>query len=257
MQLQFTKYQGTGNDFILIDNRALHFNKQDPELIKHLCNRKFGIGSDGLILIENHPECDFEMIFFNPDASQSLCGNGSRCAVHFAHQLDIIRNFTEFIAVDGPHSAELHGNVVKLAMNDVKGVQVVHEDLFINTGSPHYIKWVPDITGIDVVAQGKKIRYSEPYRDKGVNVNFLKQLENSTIFVRTYERGVEDETLSCGTGVTACALAMGFKNDVNPIIVKTEGGDLKVEFEKKNMQHFTNIFLTGPVEEVFKGFINL
>lgn len=250
---RFHKYQGTGNDFIVIDNRKKTFNPENHALIKHLCNRKFGIGADGLILIQDHEEYDFEMVYFNADATQSMCGNGARCAVHYANSLRIIDDSTYFLATDGPHEATLKGGLIYLKMADVLEVKEIGEDLFINTGSPHYLCFIDDVINFDVVTAGRKIRNSESFIKEGTNVNFIEQVGDNEIFVRTYERGVEDETLSCGTGVTAASLAGSKKGLKSPVKLKTLGGELQVSFTKVDENSFTDVYLIGPAEMVFVG----
>lgn len=257
MKFHFFKYQATGNDFILIDNRSgdLSFSK---EQIGKLCDRRFGVGADGLILIENDPSANFGVNYYNSDGSQSLCGNGSRAAVHFASYLGITNGTASFGAYDGLHNAELlPSGVVRLKMNDVLKVDRIEEDYLIDTGSPHYIRFVTGIQDFPVVEQGRKIRYSERFQAQGVNVNFVELLESNTIFVRTYERGVEDETLSCGTGVTAGALAASFSGFQSPVHVRTRGGELHVEFKTGQSGIFHDIFLTGPAKMVFEGDLEL
>ncbi|MEM7551695.1 MAG: diaminopimelate epimerase [Bacteroidota bacterium] len=256
MMLSFYKYQGTGNDFILLDNRDLSFPKEDLKFISKLCDRRFGIGSDGLILIENHPELDFEMVFFNPDGSQSMCGNGSRCAVMFAKRLEIIKDETTFLSTDGVHTATINGNEVRLSMSDVSTVEQHDLGLFLNTGSPHLIIETEQLQSCDIPLKGSEIRYNDQYQKEGVNINFI---ENNTdhVSVRTYERGVENETLSCGTGVTAVALASSSKGYESPVNVETKGGRLQVEFTKASESRFEDIFLTGPAEFVFEGKIDV
>lgn len=255
--IQFYKYQGTGNDFIMIDNRAMVFDGGEHHLITRLCNRKFGIGADGLILIQNHPDCDFEMVYYNADASQSMCGNGSRCAVKFAQKLNIIQDHCTFMAIDGLHEATISNGHIKLKMGDVNQINKVEEDFFINTGSPHYVKFVDNVEKFPVYEAGKAIRNSEVYIEKGTNVNFVSFNGHNQIFVRTYERGVEDETLSCGTGVTACALAASYSDYESPVKVKTLGGLLEISFTKNGSEAFENIILSGPAEEVFSGTISI
>lgn len=251
--LKFHKYQGTGNDFIIVDNRKNIFNPANDELIKKLCDRKFGIGADGLILIQDHPDHDFEMVYFNADASQSMCGNGCRCAVHFANYLGIIEEETTFLAIDGPHEAFLKDGLVHLKMADVKEVKQIGNDLFIDTGSPHYLCFIEDLDNFDVVSEGRKIRNSNAYKQAGTNVNFIEKVGENEIFVRTYERGVEDETLSCGTGVTAASLAGSKKGLKSPVKLKTLGGTLQVAFEEKGENNFINVYLIGPAKMVFTG----
>lgn len=262
MILKFYKYQGTGNDFIIIDNRELFFEKNNTDIIKKLCDRKFGIGSDGIILIENNKDVDFNMVFINPDGSQSFCGNGSRCAVKFAYDFGIINNnYTKFISTDGIHEANItKNNNIKLKMSDVHNIDINTKDnfYFMNTGSPHYIKFYDNIDDINIIEKGREIRYSKNYKAiNGTNVNFVES--NDNLFkIRTYERGVENETLSCGTGVTACALAISLENKTqeNKVIVQTKGGKLKVYFNKNN-NNFNNIWLEGSAKQVFEGKIKI
>jgi diaminopimelate epimerase len=252
LKLHFYKYQGTGNDFIFVDNRKKVF-LPDKGLIARLCDRRFGIGADGVVLIQGHEKYDFEMIYFNPDSSQSFCGNASRCAVHFANILGIIEDNAHFLAIDGPHYAHIEGGLVHLKMSDVDNLEDLNGRFFINTGSPHYISFVDNIDEVDVINEGRKIRYSEPYREKGVNVNFVQRLEGNQIFVRTYERGVEDETLSCGTGVTAAALAACDHGYYSPVKIKTRGGELQIAFSKASNHSYNQIYLIGPAIKVFEG----
>ncbi|MGZ4090461.1 MAG: diaminopimelate epimerase [Bacteroidia bacterium] len=260
MQLNFYKYQGTGNDFILIDNRSLSVSLT-TEQIKFLCHRRFGIGADGLMFLELEPGFDFKMVYFNNDGNQSsMCGNGGRCITAFAKHLGLIDNKCKFLAIDGPHEANIAENgTVSLKMGDVKDVEVTPDYYFLNTGSPHFVRTVSNIEDYDVVGEGKKIRYSERFKEEGTNVNFIEKKDDG-IFVRTYERGVEDETYSCGTGVTAAALVAGMEgmlNTKNTCLVKTLGGDLEVKFEKVLDRNFYNIWLQGPALLVFKGSIEI
>lgn len=254
MQFTFYKYHGTGNDFVLIDNRNLFFPKENSEFIAHLCHRRFGIGADGLILLENHQTSDFEMVYFNSDGNRSsMCGNGGRCIVHFARYLNLIENSTEFHAIDGFHQATLVENRISLKMNDVKSISVHPDFVYLNTGSPHHVELVSQVNNFDVFTHGKDIRQNK-YGSEGANVNFVEPLSSDEFYVRTYERGVEDETLSCGTGVTAVALAMFElgKTKSNKVKIQTPGGKLKVSF-KKNEEIYTEIYLEGPAEQIFKG----
>jgi len=260
MQLNFYKYQGTGNDFILIDNRKLEITLTS-EQVKFLCHRRFGIGADGLMLLELEPGFDFKMIYFNSDGNESsMCGNGGRCITAFANHLGLISNRCRFLAVDGPHEALISENdLVSLKMQDVKDVEIHEDYCFLNTGSPHYVTTVKDIEKFDVVSEGKKIRYNDRFKAEGTNVNFIEKKDDS-IFVRTYERGVEDETYSCGTGVTAAALVAGLQGLLetrNTCHIKTLGGELNVKFEKVLEKNFYNIWLQGPAKLVFKGQIDI
>lgn len=257
MEFRFYKYQATGNDFVLIDNRDNKFSFS-KEQIQRICDRKFGIGADGLMLIEKHPSLDFNLVYYNSDGSQSLCGNGSRAAVQFASFLGMVNGKAQFNAYDGAHGAEiLPSGIVRLKMNDVKGIEVGADHFDINTGSPHYIKFVKNIDTYPVYEEGKKIRDSDSYQPAGTNVNYVELLPANTIFVRTYERGVENETLSCGTGVTAAALAASVKGYTSPVTVKTKGGNLSVEFTTSQSGTFQRIYLIGPAKRVFEGSLEL
>lgn len=254
MQISFYKYQGTGNDFVLIDNRQQKFPKNNTTLVAQICDRKFGVGADGLILLEQHPSEDFSMIYFNADGNQStMCGNGGRCIVHFAAFLGIIKTKTHFMAIDGVHHASLQADEVALRMSDVSDIEIHQQHCFLNTGSPHHVEMVANIEDINVLEKGRALRYNH-YGTLGANINFVSKIANETFEVRTYERGVEAETLSCGTGVTAVALAMFETKQTNlkKVNLKTLGGDLSVCFDKKG-QTFTNIILSGPAKQVFKG----
>lgn len=258
MRVNFHKFHGTGNDFIMIDNRGNVFSKNDTNLIHHLCHRRFGIGADGLILLElpiNDDE-DFNMVYYNSDGNQSsMCGNGGRCIVAFANHLGIIGSETIFNAIDGQHQAIIKNGKVSLKMMDVNAEDLNENELFLDTGSPHKIVFSTNVGAIDVKKEGSKIRYSKKYEsDGGTNVNFVQQTGEESFLVRTYERGVEDETYSCGTGVTAVALAVNAigKSKSTTIYLETPGGKLEVSFEKSE-NTFQNIWLTGPTENVFKG----
>jgi diaminopimelate epimerase len=250
--LQFYKYQGTGNDFVIIDNRDLEFPK-DKNLIGRLCDRRFGIGGDGLILLENDEEADFKMVYYNADGNEStMCGNGGRCLVAFAHFMDIFEEKTTFMAVDGLHEAGINSGIVKLKMIDVQEIRYDGENAVLNTGSPHFVQFVDSVQEFPVYSKGKEIRNSPTYRDEGINVNFAEKRSDHEIFVRTYERGVEDETFSCGTGVTASALVFMKEKGLKTVDVKVLGGALKV-YADHNGASFTNVWLEGPAVQVFKG----
>lgn len=256
MEIEFYKYQGTGNDFIMIDNRKMKFNPENTSLVKEMCDRRFGIGGDGLILLQNDPRLDFKMVYFNSDGNQSsMCGNGGRCIVQFASDLNVIDKKTTFMAVDGEHDAFLKDGLVHLKMIDVPEVEKLGNDFFLNTGSPHYIQFVNNVEAFPVYAEGYKIRNNDRFKKEGTNVNFVQKLDEKNIWVRTYERGVEDETFSCGTGVTAAAIAASFSYFNSPIHVKTLGGELQVSFQKKD-DKFSDVFLSGPAKRVFKGSIS-
>ncbi|MFT5237560.1 MAG: diaminopimelate epimerase [Flavobacteriaceae bacterium] len=254
MNNSFYKYQGTGNDFVMIDNRVDCFPKNDFEFVKKLCDRRFGIGADGLILLEEHPSLDFRMVYYNADGNlSSMCGNGGRCIVKFAKQLGIIGDFAKFEAVDGLHEATIKDGLVLLKMNDVKNIVISENYTFLNTGSPHHVAIVENLKDFEVKTNGALIRHSV-YGTDGANVNFVEQIEDGIFSVRTYERGVEDETLSCGTGVTAVALSL-FETRVvnsNKVTLKTLGGVLTVRFDHSNGVYI-NVSLEGPASFVFKG----
>ena len=258
--IPFYKYQATGNDFVLIDNRSGSYSFSKEQIVK-ICDRRFGVGADGLMLIEKHPTLDFNLVYYNSDGSQSLCGNGSRAAVKMASSLGMVNGKTTFNAYDGSHEAELLSNdIVRLKMNDVNGVKEIEKDFFLNTGSPHLIKFVTDLKNYPVVEDGRKIRYSDGYKPGGTNANFVELNGSNSIYVRTYERGVENETLSCGTGVTAAALVASLKGYSSPVAVKVPGGELSVEFKAKHIGQtvsFHEIFLIGPAKMVFQGTLEL
>lgn len=257
MKLEFYKYQGTGNDFIMIDNRRMIFDPGQTALVKKLCDRRFGIGGDGLILLETDSRLDFRMVYFNSDGNQSsMCGNGGRCIVQFAHDLGVIQDKTTFMAVDGLHDAFLKGGLVHLKMIDVLEVEKVENDFYLNTGSPHYVQFVNEVEDFPVYAEGYKIRNNDRFRKEGTNVNFVQKLDQGHIVVRTYERGVEDETYSCGTGVTAAAVAASLSGIQPPVRVKTLGGDLQVDFQEQDGK-FSDVYLSGPAQQVFQGHINV
>ncbi len=256
--MKFSKYHGAGNDFIMIDNRENMFPKQQ-NIIAMLCHRHFGIGADGLILLENDATTDFRMIYYNSDGNQStMCGNGGRCVVQFAHDLQIIKNNTTFIAIDGEHNAEIIGKEIKLQMIEVKEVIMKKQDYILNTGSPHYVRFVENITDFPVVATAREIRYNDTFSKEGINVNFAEIMDENTVFVRTYERGVEDETLACGTGVTAVAISIAAKNNLQEgkLNIQTLGGKLSVSWQEQN-HIYNKIFLQGEAKFVFKGKIKL
>ncbi|QOD61861.1 diaminopimelate epimerase [Polaribacter haliotis] len=256
MKLTFFKYQGTGNDFVMIDNRTKIFPKQNTDKISQICDRHFGVGADGIILIEEDENFDFKMIYFNADGSETFCGNGGRCAVAFAKQLNLIENKTTFLAFDGKHYAEINNDIISLQMIDVEEIQVKENSVFAYTGTQHHVELVDNLDEYPVFANGKKIRYS--YSDPGSNVNFVQQINENTFRVRTYEKGVEDETLACGTGVTAVAIAMHKTNKTssNSISLPVEGGNLAVSFTEENGV-YKNVFLKGPAAFVFEGIIEV
>ena len=261
MQIKFDKYQGAGNDFIIIDNRDKKYSVLKTGQLKALCNRYTGIGSDGVILIQDTKDADFEMHYFNSDGnSGSLCGNGGRCSVAFAKRHQMINNKTKFKVNDGFHHAHLlSANEIRLQMQDVSSIDHYGESFFVDTGSPHYVKIVNNISSINVKKEGADIRYSDFFMPNGVNVNFLEKKNNSYFLIRTYERGVEDETLACGTGAVAGALIMfhsGETEGETQIELEAIGGNLKVSFDNSN-EGYQNIYLEGPATFVYSGSINI
>jgi diaminopimelate epimerase len=264
--IPFSKYQGTGNDFIIIDNRTNVITLTNKQ-VNFLCDRRFGIGADGLMLLQNTDAkntegktFDFEMVYYNADGKPStMCGNGGRCLVQFAKDNGIVKENYLFVAVDGAHEANFSDNGwVNLKMQNVDGIKSNGSHYILNTGSPHLVNIETDIMKVNVFEKGKQIRYSKEFEAEGINVNFVETLDEDKIYVRTYERGVEDETLSCGTGVTAAALVCAHNDrGFNVIEVKTLGGNLRVEYDKIDEDSFENIWLCGPATFVFKGEISL
>ena len=258
MKYTFYKYQGTGNDFIIFDNRQHELDFLTKNQIKSLCDRRFGIGADGLMLLENHPDFDFKMVYYNADGGESsMCGNGGRCLVQFAKDMGISSSHYHFLAVDGPHEAEIDSKgLIRLKMQDVNAIASDGADKVLDTGSPHYIRFMDDLNHLDVFTEGRKIRYNNQYSEKGINVNFVSR-DNDGIRVRTYERGVENETLSCGTGVTASAIAASNGIGQQHVFINVEGGKLEVAFNRIDEQHCNDIWLIGPATFVFSGKISL
>ena len=256
MNLTFYKYQGTGNDFVMVDNRTKIFPKDNTDIISQICDRNFGVGADGIILIEHDEKLDFKMIYFNADGSQTFCGNGARCAVAFAKSLNIIKDKTTFLAVDGEHFAEIKKDIISLQMINVDDIKVNENSVFMHTGTQHHVEMVNELTDFPVFEIGRKIRNT--YEFPGSNVNFVQQINDTTFRVRTYEKGVEDETLACGTGVTAVAIAMHKtkKTSSNSISLPVEGGLLEVSFTEENGVYST-VFLKGPAKFVFRGVIKI
>jgi len=256
MIAEFYKYHGTGNDFVLIDNRSLIFDKNNIKFISKICSRHTGVGADGLILLENDNQYDFKMIYFNSDGKQtSMCGNGGRCIISFANKLNIIDNKATFSAIDGIHEGIINKDIIKIKMKKVSIIHEVHNGCILDTGSPHFVKFCNSINNINVFESGRELRNNKEISEDGININFTEIIDNSSIKVRTYERGVENETLSCGTGVIASALSAYSKGlvDTNRIKINTLGGELFVSFKFNNV--YDNIWLEGPAIEVFKGFI--
>jgi len=259
MNLIFYKYQGTGNDFVLVDNRQEIFDKNNTKLIARLCDRKFGVGADGFILLENSEISDFKMVYYNADGKTStMCGNGGRCLVAFAKLLGIITQNTSFEAIDGLHEASIEYDIVSLKMIDVEAIDEFEDHIFLDSGSPHHITFVKNVSDVNVKITGRKLRYGAPYFEEGSNINFVEQTDTNAFKVRTYERGVENETLSCGTGVTAVAIAShkARKTASNHVVLNTPGGRLEVSFETHN-NSYKNVFLKGAATLVFKGTIDI
>ncbi|TAE67631.1 MAG: diaminopimelate epimerase [Bacteroidetes bacterium] len=258
MYLHFDKYHGTGNDFVIVNN--LRGDVQlTTEQVAFICDRRFGVGADGLMLLNSHSTFDFEMVYYNADGKPStMCGNGGRCLAHFAFRNGIQKEVLVFDAVDGLHTAiMLPNNWVKLQMTDVLTVQQHTENSFeLDTGSPHYVQYVPQLYNLPVVDQGRAIRNSPTYAAQGINVNFVENIDQF-LHVRTYERGVEDETFSCGTGVTAAAITTATQQGKYQVAIKTKGGELSVNFTKNADQSFTDVWLSGPASFVFAGVIEL
>ncbi len=253
----FYKYQGAGNDFVVVDNRKALFDRENTDLVRHLCDRRFGIGADGLMLLQDAAGYDFEMVYFNADGREgSMCGNGGRCIVAFAQDLGIIGAEADFLAADGPHHARMHDQAdwISLQMSDVAAIERDGDAYVLNTGSPHYIRLVEGLDTFPVVSEGRSVRNNANYQAEGINVNFV-EADGAGYYVRTYERGVEDETLACGTGATAVALAMALhegKDGELEIPIRVAGGNLTIRFSKQGVL-FTHVFLEGPAEFVFKG----
>lgn len=258
MIIGFNKYQGTGNDFIIIDNRKEVFDPDDSNLINKLCDRRFGVGADGLILICDSQRFDFEMKYFNSDGFESsMCGNGGRCSSDFAIRSRIADNKLTFKAIDGTHKAVSENGIIRLQMNDIQKPKLVKGNYFLNTGSPHCVIFRNDINSLDVNTEGKTVRWSDDFEPEGTNVDFVEVTANG-IFVRTFERGVEEETLSCGTGVTASAIASVISGQFGtiPVKVKTRGGILEVSF-KISGDDIYDIWLSGPATFVYEGQIEV
>ena len=257
MKVNFHKYHGTGNDFILVDNRIINMNPSVKQ-IKQLCHRRFGIGSDGLILIENTEKADYHMNFYNPDGSQSFCGNGSRCALHFCKDLGIITKEARFLATDGVHEGHIEGTMTEIHLADVSEIKNLGDCYFVNTGSPHAVVVVENVEDIDVVRDGRKLRHDQRFGPGGCNVNFIQFTENG-LTSRVYERGVENETYSSGTGTTAQALCgYAHRSEIGEVVVvSTKGGELTVRFNPNGAQGFRNIWLRGSVVHAYSGQVEL
>lgn len=257
MKIPFSKYHGTGNDFIIIDNRELQWEPTQKK-VSHLCDRHFGIGADGLMLLTENPGTDFYMTYYNSDGREStMCGNGGRCMIIFARSLGLAGPETHFRATDGEHIGKVIETkdhvIVSLKMKDVTVNETEDDHLFLDTGSPHYVVFRTGVESMDLITEARKIRFSERFRKDGTNVDFA-EVSKDGLFVRSYERGVEDETLSCGTGVTASALARAMKSSsaASSAEVHTRGGTLTVSY-KQTGNSFTDIWLKGPALFVFSG----
>ncbi len=259
MVLDFHKYEGAGNDFIVLDDRALKFPAGDHEIVRRLCDRRFGIGADGLMLLRDRPGYNFGMVYFNADGKEgSMCGNGGRCIAAFAHKLGVAGKSMTFMAVDGAHEAVIENGIVNLKMSDVHAIETGSGFYYLNTGSPHYVKFVSDLDTLDVFTEGRKIRYNDRFRNEGTNVNYVEDLGDH-LFVRTYERGVENETLACGTGVVASVVSRAFRDGVAgafTLPVRVAGGRLQVSLQRE-AGVFNHIWLQGPGTYVFSGSIEV
>lgn len=255
MQLPFLKYHGAGNDFVLVHNPDIA-GELSQQQIARICNRRFGVGADGLIIVEAHPEYDFFMRYYNSDGREStMCGNGGRCAVAFARDAGYIGTSTTFLAADGPHKATLYGqHIVNLQMQDVQEIWNMQDGFFIDTGSPHYVQFVTDPARIDVYRQGRRLRYDPAFGSAGTNVNFIAT-DGADIHIRTYERGVENETLACGTGAVASAIAAHLYESpqTKKFRIHAKGGTLDVSFEQHERGYFSEVYLKGPARYVFSG----
>lgn len=255
MKILFNKYEGTGNDFIIVRNSPPVLDHADSELVRRLCDRRFGIGADGLILIEECAGYDFRMVYFNCDGLPStMCGNGARCAAHYVMKnITGFRNLT-FMASDGAHYARhTGGDNIEVSIRDVSGFTETSDGVLLNTGVPHLVVFADNIDEADLTATARPLRFSPAYAPRGVNVN-LVETDGQQLKVRTYERGVEDETLSCGTGVTASAIAAAITGKIvtDDIMVKARGGTLSVRF-RLYAGGATDIHLTGPATFVYTG----
>ncbi len=266
--MKFWKYQGAGNDFVMLDQRETQqINRADTHLIEWICNRRFGIGADGLILLEKRTSYDFEMVYFNADGREStMCGNGGRCIAAFAQHLGVVKGNCRFMAIDGEHEALITEKTesetwIELKMSDVQHVERQGDAYVLNTGSPHYVRFVQGLENLDMVVEGRGIRYGEVFKEKGINVNMVEKNNEKSLNIRTYERGVEDETYACGTGVTASAIASFIENGGNEgdfdIAVHAKGGKLTVRFHANDDGSFSHIWLCGPALRVFEGEIDL
>ncbi|MGB3585782.1 MAG: diaminopimelate epimerase [Tunicatimonas sp.] len=254
--LHFYKYQGAGNDFVIFDNRDRVFPSEDTALISRLCDRRFGVGGDGIILLNQHATYDYEMVYHNADGSVAMCGNGARCAVHLANYLGIIKAETTFQAHDGVHTAKIEGEQVTMNLSDVSQIDSYDDGYFLDTGTRHFVRVLPEeqlLSDYDVITEGKKLRYDDRFMPEGTNANFAQSVDDR-VQMRIYERGVENETLSSGTGITAVALALAHADNLaSPITVQAKGGRITIAFEREESGGFTQVFMTGPAVMVFEG----
>lgn len=260
MKIDFDKYEGTGNDFIVVDGFRFKDFELNDSLINRLCNRKFGIGADGIIIIKKHDDFDFYLDYYNADGSQSFCGNGSRCGAQFAyHQGIISKKHTKFNAIDGIHEAYIEEDSVKLKMVDVSRFSLEKNQFIIDTGSPHILIESNDLSTENTLRIGKEMRYSERFKKDGINVNLFERKKPNQALISTYERGVENETLSCGTGATACAIALNLLDPtINRAEIHSKGGVLEVSFDyDTNHNIYREVYLKGSVNLVFHGTIQI
>lgn len=260
MTVKFHKYQGTGNDFILIDNRSYGLSRDMKDKFAALCHRRFGIGADGIILLQEVAGYDFEMVYFNSDGGEStMCGNGGRCIVRFAYDIGAAGSKCTFLAIDGPHEGEIHNDgTVSLLMKNVEYIEQLTDSFILNTGSPHFVCFTNEVGKMDIVKHARQIRYNDRFSAEGINVNFAEKISANEIFVRTYERGVEDETYSCGTGVVASSIALAHRSGiaVGEVKIQTPGGPLSVSFSSSGGT-YSSIYLKGGAEAVFTGEVKL
>lgn len=255
-KLHFYKYHGTGNDFIIFDGRTGDIHSQmTQQVIESICHRRFGIGADGIMILEDHPTADFNMVYYNADGKpSSMCGNGGRCLVAFAERMGVFQDRCTFMATDGLHEATIKDGWVELKMIDVDQLEHHGDDAILDTGSPHYITSCPNLDQLDIIPAAHAIRYNDRFTKEGINVNFL-QTTDSGIRIRTYERGVEGETWACGTGATAAAIAYVHQHDLNghqEVAIKVEGGHLSVKVNRQG-EGYKDVWLCGPAQFVFEG----
>jgi diaminopimelate epimerase len=263
--VDFFKMSGSGNDFILIDNKDQSLTVGNiAEFVRTVCERKVSVGADGFIIIENSQRADFRWRFFNADGSEvDMCGNGARCAARFAYIRGIAKEKMSFETGAGIIDAEVRGDTVKLRLTEPRAMKVnisvmiegqPIEVNFVNTGVPHVVIFVQDLDRYDVFNMGRKIRYHKDFQPEGTNANFMEVIDRHTIRIRTYERGVEDETLACGTGAAASALISSSQGLVeSPVDVRVKSGEtLKIYFHKAG-QGFEDIYLEGKANVVYEG----